>query len=322
LSGRQPTGKRREVVAGVNSPEGGSGQGEHPDHKEYVRGQKRMLHARMLESKDVAALTDREFRIFVSMILLADDDGRGRADADLLKARIYWKHPGVTKKAIEEAKRGIGLQIKVRYYADMQGNLFYQFDKWEHWQRIRKDIYQASELPPPPDPSESSLQHRNNIVTSSLQNLTVDQISRDQISKGENREAQEKKDAGRKTERHPQGITPPPPLETAPCPLKDGSTPLLIRWEKDLGMETPSNDELTPLAIGFEKYCQGTRKVSLCRPEGPCGCQTVLEEAIAHVKEAMMNAPPAERIAALAAYLPSLAKRRATQEALAAGGTR
>ncbi|MEX0973996.1 MAG: hypothetical protein WD024_01405 [Bacillota bacterium] len=138
----------------------------------------------------------------------------------------------------------------------------------------------------------------------------------------EREKTQGKRGPGEETESHPfQQIT-PPPLGTPLCPLKDGPEPLLTRWGRELGMENPSNGELTPLATGFEKYCQGIRKVSLCRPEGPCGCQTVLEEAVAHVKGAMTNTQPKERIAALAAYLPTLAKGQKTLKFLAAGGAK
>ena len=47
---------------------------EEKPKRDYVKGQKRMLHARMLDSRDVAALSDRAFRTLIGLILLADEN--------------------------------------------------------------------------------------------------------------------------------------------------------------------------------------------------------------------------------------------------------
>lgn len=55
-----------------------------------MAGRIRTLKPEMLEDAIIAELSDTAFRLFVGMILLADDAGRLRADSRYLAGQIFW----------------------------------------------------------------------------------------------------------------------------------------------------------------------------------------------------------------------------------------
>jgi hypothetical protein len=140
-------------------------------------------------------------------------------------------------------------------------------------------------------------------------------------------ESRVEESTGEKNRKETEGTNPHPlvtgPVDNSslvPCPLKNGTAPLLIKWAKEMGIENPGDEELPLLATGLEKYCLALRAANLCRSDEPhCSCATHLGRAVTHVAETMTNTQPKERVATLAAYLPTLAKRWKALEALAAG---
>jgi hypothetical protein len=332
-----------------------------PGRKERMPGPKAFVYGRLFDNPDVAKLTYAERWLWVYIITHADHDGRGRAEPEFLKAEAfaYDARTGVKRVCafLENLSRTVGLLIYQdscrlegnpgaadcandtstgRHRAPCVHHQYFQVTSWRKFQVIDRAYYRPSEYPAPPaelysDPwyvsdLSKTEQRRSNGGDKSppLVPIRLDPLRSDL----EREKAQGKRDAREETEPRPSPPVGNPlpvdnsPLETVPCPLKDGSTPLLIRWGKDLGIENPGNQDLPLLATGLEKYCLTLRTANLCRSdENPCGCAALLEKAVAHVK-AMTNTQPKERIAALAAYLPTVAKRRETLEFLAAGGAK
>jgi hypothetical protein len=93
----------------------------------------RTLKPEIIEDEKVSALTDTGFRLFTSMITLADDHGNVRADVRWLQAMIWWAHkepPNVLSALIELTRNNLIDVYGVRggTYAHLRG--------WEKHQRI------------------------------------------------------------------------------------------------------------------------------------------------------------------------------------------
>jgi hypothetical protein len=129
----------------------------------------RSLKPEHLSHRKVGKLSDREYRLWVGMILQADDVGRLVADADQLRMLIFGYHRTVTVAHIEAGLRTLErLGLIVLYEV---GRVRYAwFPSWRDHQRI--DRPKESILPPPP----IDAQHRRGIVEES---------SRDRRSVGE-----------------------------------------------------------------------------------------------------------------------------------------
>jgi len=104
----------------------------------------RTLKPEHRQHRKVGPLTDREYRLWVGMILEADDEGRLVCDAAQLRALVFAYQPKVPLAAIEAALarlEGVGL---IRLYG--VGTLRYaDFPSWHDHQRI--DRKQPSRLP-------------------------------------------------------------------------------------------------------------------------------------------------------------------------------
>lgn len=93
----------------------------------------RSLKPELIEDEKVAPLSDSAFRLFVSMITLADDWGNVRADARWLQSQIWWAYsepPNVLALLVELTKAHLIEPYGVRggTYAHLRG--------WEKHQRI------------------------------------------------------------------------------------------------------------------------------------------------------------------------------------------
>lgn len=93
----------------------------------------RTIKPEILEDEKTAALSDSAFRLFTSMIFLADDHGNVRADSRWLQGQIWWAHgePPRVAEILREVS-GAGL-IKVY---EVRGGIYAHLLGWTKHQRI------------------------------------------------------------------------------------------------------------------------------------------------------------------------------------------
>lgn len=93
----------------------------------------RTIKPEILEDEKVAALSDAGFRLFVAMIVLADDHGNLRADARWLEGQIWWArrdppHLAAIRRELSEASLIEVYEVRGQTYAHIRS--------WEKHQRI------------------------------------------------------------------------------------------------------------------------------------------------------------------------------------------
>lgn len=93
----------------------------------------RTLKPELLEDEKVAPLSDSAWRLFVSLITLADDYGNVRADVRWLQGQVWWAHaepPNVLSALVELVKASLIEPYGVR------GGAYCHIRGWEKHQRI------------------------------------------------------------------------------------------------------------------------------------------------------------------------------------------
>lgn len=83
--------------------------------------------------RKVGKFSDRDYRLWVSMILEADDEGRLVVDADQLRVQTWPYHPRVTREHVETAINDIAAAGRVRLY-EIDGVRYGLFPKWKDHQ--------------------------------------------------------------------------------------------------------------------------------------------------------------------------------------------
>ena len=113
----------------------------------------RIIKESVWSSEKISALSDFEFRVWVALITLSDDAGRGDARPAIIRGRAFPLRDGVTNKNVESAVRKLASSGCITLYT-VGGRCYYCFPTWNRHQRIRdcKPKY------PGPDDSDSSPQ--------------------------------------------------------------------------------------------------------------------------------------------------------------------
>lgn len=96
----------------------------------------RVIKESLWTSEKIAALSDFEFRVWVALITLADDAGRGDARAAVIRGRAFPLRDGVTNKNVESAVRKLASSSCITLYT-VGGRCYYCFPTWNKHQRIR-----------------------------------------------------------------------------------------------------------------------------------------------------------------------------------------
>lgn len=114
-------------------------------------GRIRTLKPETLEDERPAGLSDSAWRLWVSLMLLADDHGNTRAAPSWLTAQVWWAHkrpPNVAALLSDLVKaKSIALyHVRGQLYAHLSG--------WERHQRI--DNAGRPKVPPPSEAEEDS----------------------------------------------------------------------------------------------------------------------------------------------------------------------
>lgn len=97
----------------------------------------RSLKPEILEDEKTATMTDAEFRVFISAIILSDDYGNFRAHAGFVHGAIYWAHGSVGVSHTETALKKLNDIGVLRFYHE--GNQVYgHVVNWSKHQKVDK----------------------------------------------------------------------------------------------------------------------------------------------------------------------------------------
>ena len=105
----------------------------------------RVIKDSIKTSRHVNALSDFQFRVWIHLILSADDYGRGSADPELVKNLAFPRRKGVTEKQLDEALHVLANIGMVNLYF-VDGEPYFYFPKWGEHQRVRTKV---SKFPDP-----------------------------------------------------------------------------------------------------------------------------------------------------------------------------
>ena len=107
----------------------------------------RMIKESLRTSRNVNALTDFQFRVWIYLITYVDDFGRGSADAELLKGLVFPRRKGITEAQIADALTVLTNRGMISLY-EVDGEPYFHFPKWQQHQTIRN---KTSKFPAPED---------------------------------------------------------------------------------------------------------------------------------------------------------------------------
>ena len=96
----------------------------------------RIIHESAFTSEKIAALTDFEFRLWVGLITLADDLGRGDARPAIVRGRLFPFHEKLTNRAVERALESLEKVGCIERYT-VKGKPYFYFPNWEEHHRVR-----------------------------------------------------------------------------------------------------------------------------------------------------------------------------------------
>lgn len=96
----------------------------------------RIIKDSIMTSETVGGLDDFAFRLFVSLICLADDCGRGRANPAIIRGQAFPLRDDVTKEQVEQALQELHDAGAVQIYR-VNGTEYFWLPSWEKHQRVR-----------------------------------------------------------------------------------------------------------------------------------------------------------------------------------------
>lgn len=133
----------------------------------------RMIKDSIHNSEKVNAMTDFQFRLWISLITYVDDYGRGDARPAIIKGNCFPLRERLTTKDIENALMGLaGIGCVVLYTVD--GRPYLCFPNWERHQTIRN---KRSKFPAP---DECDLQSIESNCNQAYANVSVIQTKPNQ----------------------------------------------------------------------------------------------------------------------------------------------
>ena len=99
----------------------------------------RVIKDSIKTSRNVNALSDFQFRVWIHLILSADDYGRGSADPELVKNLAFPRRKGITEKQLSDALHVLANTGMVNLY-EVDGEPYFYFPKWGEHQRVRTKV--------------------------------------------------------------------------------------------------------------------------------------------------------------------------------------
>lgn len=110
----------------------------------------RMIKESICSSDSINNLSDFEFRLWVGLLVSADDAGRGDARPAIIKGHVFPLRERVTVKDIDTALHGLAAGGCVSLYT-VGGKPYYRFPTWAAHQRIDR----AKPKFPPPEEADA-----------------------------------------------------------------------------------------------------------------------------------------------------------------------
>lgn len=109
---------------------------------------KRMLSPEIWESESFSSLSDFQKIVFIGLISLADDEGRGKANPSFIKSTLFPYDENRRVAEVKSALSQIARCTSTQFY-NVNGSEYYLLTSWNKWQKIDKPS--KSKLPPPPN---------------------------------------------------------------------------------------------------------------------------------------------------------------------------
>lgn len=108
---------------------------------------KRMLSPDIWESESFSSLSDFQKIVFIGLISLADDEGRGKSNPSYIKSTLFPYDENRRVAEVKSALSQIARCTSTQFY-NVNGSEYYFLSSWTKWQKIDKPS--KSKLPPPP----------------------------------------------------------------------------------------------------------------------------------------------------------------------------
>lgn len=125
-----------------------------------MAGRIRTIKPEMLEDVRTAELSDGAFRLFIGALLLADDEGRLRADVRYLTGQVFWGSPEgstCTREAVSSARREL-VEASILVLYTVRGQEYGLLRTFKKHQRIDRP---SGPKCPGPDEADSSPEPTN-----------------------------------------------------------------------------------------------------------------------------------------------------------------
>lgn len=106
-----------------------------------------MLSPDIWESNSFSELSDLAKIVFIGLISLSDDEGRGKANPSYIKSMLFPYDENRRVADVKSALLEIARCTSTQFY-NVNGNDYYCLTNWEKWQKI--DRPSKSKLPAPP----------------------------------------------------------------------------------------------------------------------------------------------------------------------------
>lgn len=107
---------------------------------------KRMISPEIWESSSFAELTDFAKLVFIGLISNADDEGKGEADAALLKSKLFPRDEKKRAADVKSALSEIARSTSTLFYS-VEGHDYYALTTWRRWQKLDRPT--PSKIPDP-----------------------------------------------------------------------------------------------------------------------------------------------------------------------------
>lgn len=133
----------------------------------------RIIKDSIRTSKTINALSDFQFRLWVHLIVSADDYGRGYADPELVKGLVFPRRKRVNESDIGKALSELAGMGCISLY-EVDGESYFCFPRWSDHQRVQTKV---SKFPAPTENTEiqcdqrwSTVSHGESPLESRIQN--------------------------------------------------------------------------------------------------------------------------------------------------------
>jgi len=130
-----------------------------------------MIYDTIYANSSVNMLPIEARYLYIGTIVLADDDGKLRADHRYIRGRLFSFDENITSEMVKKWLDQLAEIGQIILY-EVNGDQILKHPNWKKYQRIRADMRTKSKLPSP-------LRSCNETVTEMLPNISKDNISKD-----------------------------------------------------------------------------------------------------------------------------------------------